>query len=464
MGGVCILRVMERVATPTVTVPLSAGCAGKSQVKRAKGVFYSYAPYFHRMYRLFVTAALGAALVLPTAAHASSDQVLGGWFGNWHPPQVVEEKMQAGAGVLTDSAVFSWSFAGVQNPVCAMTQKSVCQDPGKISTQDLRRAIAGMAGTTVWVSHIDLNYSRARELAALLKNRRQRNDLINVLVDRTVRVGADGLDLDWENFAFNDGSSTWASTRKPLNKTVRRLAKRLHAQGKLLSVTVPVGSSPLTASGRPRLGGGYSVFDWKRLAAKADRLNLMAYDYSFSAPGPIGPHYWAKQAVTAATRAVGAENAKKVIIGVPLYGKSWPTPGRGGQAVVGQCPSSWKPKSIKSTFSVTALQAPELAEENGAKISYSAKSGESTFKYSEKVPGSYSKRVGPAGKRRTVKKAQECEVSRTVWFGSRRTVIKRAKLARRAGIGGVFAWNLAATDEALFEKYREKWGDSLPSQ
>ncbi len=416
------------------------------------------------MHRFFVVAVLGAALSLPTTAHAATDQVLGGWFGNWHPPEIVEEKMQAGSDVLTDSAVFSWSFAGTENPVCAMTQKSVCLDPGKIATADLRRALASMAGTTVWASHIDLNYRRARELAAVLKNRRQRNELINVLVDRTVRVGADGLDLDWENFAFNDGSSTWASTRKPLNKTVRRLANKLHEQDKLLSVTVPVGSSPLTSSGSPKLGGGYSVFDWKQLAAKADRLNLMAYDYSFSSPGPIGPHYWAKRAVTAAKRAVCAENAKKVIIGVPLYGKSWPTPGRGGQAVVGKCPSGWRPNSIKPTFSVTALQAPELAKEKGAKISYSAKSGESTFRYTEKVPGSYSKRVGAAGQQRTVRKAKQCAVSRTVWFGNRRTVMKRAKLARRAGIGGVFAWNLAATDDALFDRYRNKWGSAAPPQ
>ena len=101
------------------------------------------------MHRFLVVAVLGAALSLPTTAHAATDQVFGGWFGNWHPPEIVEEKMQAGSGALTDSAVFSWSFAGTENPVCAMTKKSVCLDPGKTDTADLRRALASMAGTTV---------------------------------------------------------------------------------------------------------------------------------------------------------------------------------------------------------------------------------------------------------------------------------------------------------------------------
>ena len=42
--------------------------------------------------------------------------------------------------------------------------------------------------------------------------------------------------------------------------------------------------------------------------------------------------------------------------------------------------------------------------------------------------------------------------------------MKRAKLARRAGIGGVFAWNLAATDDVLFDRYRNKWGSAASPQ
>jgi len=44
-----------------------------------------------------------------------------------------------------------------------------------------------------------------------------------------------------------------------------------------------------------------------------------------------------------------------------------------------------------------------------------------------------------------------------VWFGNHRTAIKRAKLARKMKIGGVFAWNLASAQDQLFTRYQQKW-------
>ena len=409
------------------------------------------------MRKILLTGAVTAAMLVPSSALANEEQILGGWFGNWHPPATVTDRMAAGSGVLTDAAIFAWGFGGADNPVCVHTPKSACSAPGVVSTQNLRKSLAAMSGSRVWASHTDLNYQRAGELAAMLRNKSQRKALIKLLVQRTEAVGADGLDLDWENFAFNDGASSWSSTRRVLNPTVRRLAKKLHARGKLLSVTVPVGAAPLTASGSPRLGGGYSVFDWKRLAAAADQLNLMTYDYSFSSPGPIGPHGWVKQAATAATRSVAAADRRKIVVGVPLYGKSWPTPGYGGQATVGECPDGWRPRSITPTFSLGAISAAELAKEKGVRIKFARKAGEATFRYSETAKGTYPKKVGTGKNRRTVTRTKECQVSRTVWFGNNRTAIKRAKLARKMKIGGIFAWNLASAQDQMFARYQQKW-------
>ena len=405
------------------------------------------------MRRLIISAAVTGALALPGTAQAADDQVLGGWFGNWHPPEVVADRMAAGSATLTDAAVFAWAFGGSGNPVCALSPSSSCLDSGVSATKALRKSLRSMKGKTTWVSHVDLSYTRARQLAAVIKNRAKRRELTDLLTQRTVAVGADGLDLDWENFAFNDGSSTWAATRPALNRTVRQLASKLHAQGKLLSVTVPVGVSPFAAGGIPKPGSGYSVFDWRSLAAVADRLNLMAYDYSFSSPGPIGPHRWARVAVAAAKKSVNAEDAHKVIIGVPLYGKSWPTPGPGGQAVVGECPTGWRPNSVKPTFSMGAIDAAALARDKEAKRRFDRAAGEVTFQYSEQVAGTYRTKVGKPKKRRTVTRAATCSVSRTVWYGNGRTLVKRARMAQRKGIGGVFAWNLASTDQQLFRLY-----------
>ncbi len=400
-----------------------------------------------------VAVAVAAVLALPGTAQAGDEQVLGGWFGNWHPPSTVASRMAAGNASLTDAAVFAWAFGGSGNPVCALSPKSACLEPGVTATSALRKALASMKGKTTWVSHVDLNYTRARQLAAILKQPAKRRKLTNLLTERTVAVGADGLDLDWENFAFNDGSSTWASTRPALNKTVRQLAGKLHDRGKLLSVTVPVGTSPFAAGGVPKMGGGYTVFDWRRLARAADRLNLMAYDYSYSSPGAIGPHRWAKTAAAAAKKSVGADNADKVIVGVPLYGKSWPTPGPGGQKVVGTCPAGWRPDSVKPTFSLGAPDAAALARDKGVRPRFDRGTGERTFTYSESVSGKYGAKVGKGKKRRTVTRSAECKVSRTVWYGDGRTLVKRARMANRKGIGGVFAWNLASASPELFKRY-----------
>ena len=49
----------------------------------------------------------------------------------------------------------------------------------------------------------------------------------------------DGIDLDYEGFAFSDGHDSWASTQPVWRAFVTELAAALHANGKLLSVTIP---------------------------------------------------------------------------------------------------------------------------------------------------------------------------------------------------------------------------------
>ena len=56
----------------------------------------------------------------------------------------------------------------------------------------------------------------------------------------------------------------------------------------------------------------------------------MAYDYSTSSTGPIGPLQWTTNAVT---YAVSVIPASKIYIGIPGYGRDWVT------KVVGTCPT-----------------------------------------------------------------------------------------------------------------------------
>lgn len=392
----------------------------------------------------------------PVAAQAAP--VMGGWFGNWHPPATVAQKVREGRGVLTDVAIFGWQFAGRSRPVCALTFHSGCVPSSAkrpYASKELAQSWAELTGVRTWISHIDLDSARAGQLARVMKNRASRAAMIDTLVDWTVELDADGLDLDWENFAFNDGSASWKRTRPAFVATVRSLAAALHRQGRLLSVTVPAGGQPFWPDGRPKSGSGYTVYDWGAIADSVDRLNLMTYDYSWNAPGPIGPNPWARQVVRSAIAQMGRDNARKIVAGVPLYGKSWPTAiAKGRPRTIGACPARWRPDSTPEVFSVTPVTARQLAAEKGKVPKLDPRTGEHTFRYGQRTAGHYRVTVGKGKKARTVRRDRSCTVSRTVWFSAGKALAMRARMARQEGIAGVFVWNLASTDPGIYRSYR----------
>lgn len=131
-------------------------------------------------------------------------------------------------------------------------------------------------------------------------------DALLALVDDN---GFDGLDLDYEEFPL--------ATRQPFGDFVERLAAGLHQRGKLLSVTVHAKTED-DPPGRPSA----TAQEWPRLAAAADMVTAMTYDYTNrnEPPGPVAPRSWVAQVVDYGLEAVGHE---KFQVGVPFYGYLW---------------------------------------------------------------------------------------------------------------------------------------------
>ena len=150
-------------------------------------------------------------------------------------------------------------------------------------------------------------------MATLLSGTTTRTTLVNQIVATVLNEGYDGIDLDFEGFAFSDGSSTWAGTRPNWVTFVKQLSAGLHAKGKLLSITTPPLYTPTT---------GYWVYDWKSIGSYVDRLRVMTYDYSTSTAGPISPFPWVSKV---AAFAVTQVPSGKIQIGVPNYGRDWVT-------------------------------------------------------------------------------------------------------------------------------------------
>lgn len=118
----------------------------------------------------------------------------------------------------------------------------------------------------------------------------------------------DGIDIDYEMFPL--------ATREPFSEFIERLAAGLHAQGRLLAVTVHAKTSSENA------WDSAMAQDWERLSAAADMFNVMTYDWTNrnEPPGPIAPISWVSEVVT---YGLGVVEADKLGVGIPFYGYTW---------------------------------------------------------------------------------------------------------------------------------------------
>lgn len=131
---------------------------------------------------------------------------------------------------------------------------------------------------------------------------------IQTITERVVALDYDGIDIDYEGFALN--------TRDPFSEFVEGLAEALHAEGKLLYVTVHPKTDDLGA------WEATAAQDWYRISAAADVVNIMTYDYTSrnEPPGPIAPNAWVSDVLGYADTVNGVENFR---VGLPFYGYGW---------------------------------------------------------------------------------------------------------------------------------------------
>jgi spore germination protein YaaH len=268
-------------------------------------------------------------------------------------------------------------------------------------------------------------------LANLLANVQKRTQVVQTITNLVMANNFDGIDLDFEGFAFSDGVSSWGTTDLNWVAFVQQLSTSLHLQGKLLSITTPVLFDPATGK------KGYWVYDWAAIAPSIDRLRIMTYDYSTSSPGPIGPLTWVEQAVQ---YAVSVVPASKVFVGVAGYGRDWIT------EVVGICPVIYA-NAIKVGASAAIFvmhDAAGLAASYGATPIYNQTSAEVTFTYQKAYNG-----LSGAGL------ATTCTASRTAWYQDARGYAARAQLVSKYKLGGITAWTLGMEDATATDAIRQ---------
>ena len=381
------------------------------------------------------------------------------------------------AGLLFGEVMPFWYSAKPDGSVSLITNTS------STALRDVVRA-ARAQGQRVVPSIVDAT-GKAR-LAEILADPVQRSAHVQAIVN-VVNTGIDGrpydgIDLDYEGFAFTDGRVTWAATQPNWIAFVKELGAAIDAQtvGKILSVTVPpIWSGPNV---------GYWVYGpcaqdeafnytacapkWADLMPSMDRLRLMVYDYSFSSAGPTAPLHWAEDTITYVKATVPPGELGKVHLGVPAYGYSF------GTKVSGTCPADALARKALTPANAAALAASKGATMTTVTANGAGRPiGEKTFTYQETVTGTTGTPVvpptyipppnraevvpGPADPD-SLKPAMRippvgtttCVVKRTVWVSDTDSIVQRVNWAQSAGLGGAVIWALGYETADLWPALR----------
>ena len=269
--------------------------------------------------------------------------------------------------------------------------------------------------------------SAAGTMAATIADPATRSAHVQLIVSLVTNGGFDGVDLDYEKFAYADDHATWSSTRPNWIAFLTELSTALHAIGKQLIVSVP----PVYDDGQTD-DSGYWVYDHAAMGPLVDRIRVMAYDFSYQGgePGPIAPIEWVEQLVDTLTSMV---DPAKLDLGIPTYGYDWVV------SVTGTCPADQEPE----TQAISTARAARESVERGITPVWDEAIAERTYDYLDTLTGADAAGV-----------ATTCTVARTVRYLDARAVHRRAYVAHRNDLHGVALWALGNDDELTWDALR----------
>ncbi len=408
-----------------------------------------------------VLALVGSLLVgqvpgaSPVAANAP-ERVLSGWMPYWMTsparPTGVDSAV-ANADLFEDVSPFWYSATARKGGgVKVELNRNFTNGEANVAWAMQRLREAGMV-----VLPAIADASGKRRMARTLADPALRGQHVADLVALAVNNGYDGLDLDYENFAFSDGRSSWASTLPNWTTFVAELGAALRAQGKLLSVTIP---GPCSVSNNCGGRNGYWVYNLEGIAPHADRIRIMAYDYTVQSVGPIAPMDWVRANVE---YAVTVMDPAKLQIGVPTYGRARTRTKGGDFRLSGVCPSkrggSAERRAYRSATSmaaVTASDIPEILARYGltdADVRWDPERQESSFRYTKEVDWTDS-----AGNRQT------CFAERQLNFVGPDGVLARTQLVGQYGLNGAALWTIGGENPAQWGVLRSYAQSLAPAE
>ncbi len=407
----------SRSAAPVRTSPIAPGAEDSGDSRSAAPVRTSRIAANRGRWiaiAVAVVALFAAAIVIAVTRDESAapppppDIPIDGWSPYW-VLDVAEPNIAEHGTLLREVSPFWFQATG------ATTIVEDPNAPSEAAAQLIATARAQGAGIVPSIT----DGMPSGQMAAVLADPGQRSAHVDALVDFVEQGGYDGVDLDYESFAFKDGRGSWATTRPNWVAFVTDLAARLHANGKTLAVSVPwIGTNG--AEGDP----GYWVYDDAAMADVADHVRIMAYDQhnASSEPGPVASLPFVRRAITAAKRAV--DDDSKLVLGVMLGGYNWPI------STEGTCPSNVDTGVTR----VDQATVDELLAKRNATPLRNESAGESSFTYTATFTD------GTAS----------CTQTREVHYVDAEGAGERVDLARTEGLGGAALWALGYDSPATW--------------
>ena len=379
---------------------------------------------------LIITTALTFLLSTLSPANANNPprKILSGWLPDYSLARNLPT-VEGNLDLIRDISPFWYGLTG----------ESSIKDKyalGKYTTPK-EQVIARLKANGVLLLPTITDDNKKFVLANLLANPTSRSNIVQTIKALVLKYNYDGIDLDFETFYTQDGRSSWAALKPNWIAFIKELSTALHDQGKLLSVTTPPDFAPETKR------AGNWIYSWAEIGPLIDRLRIMAYDFSTTLPGPIGPLPWTEDGVK---YAITQMPASKVFLGIPGYGRDWIT------KVEGVCPKDFTSSVVVGAKAAVVMrEAPNLAASNNVLPTYNTTNAESTFTYKKTY-------VDPTNS------ASFCTASRTVWYPDERSYAARTNLVGKYRLGGIAVWTFGMENTAAITAVRDIAKSIAPDQ
>jgi spore germination protein len=303
-----------------------------------------------------------------------------GYVAYWDQARAVRSVAVAGPALTEVSP--SWYTPAADGSITV-------QEAGKVD--DSAAAVTGLRAGGARVLPAVANYRDKQwdrtVVSAILADPARRRAHVSRIRELVRQRGFDGIDVDYEHLA--------AADRSGFTALVTELAAGLHADGKLLAVTL----HPKSAEPGPQPKN--QAQDYAAVGRVADEVRVMMYDYHWdtSAPGALAPISWVRKVMTWAATQVPRQ---KLVLGVGTYGYDWV--GTRG----------------------TSLMWAEVARRAGAVGAVP--------RYDTTVQAPWFRYVDARG------------AAHTVWYEDARSIAAKRAVVRELGLGGMHYWRLGGED------------------